>query len=349
MKILALVHGYPPVQNAGAEWMLHEMLKFCVERGHGVEVRLPISGLKPYNLEGVRVEKDTWEETKESVKTADIIISHLDRAGRSLNVCEFYKKPFIQVIHNSNYYGILASKHRELVNRFVYVVYNSEFTKVACKYPNPSCIVHPPVDSTRYRVGEKKPAKVKIKGVKTIEVQTIKQEDKPVKSGKKITLINLFERKGGLFFNDLIRLMPDYEFLGVEGGYGKQEKSNLPNVTYMENTPDARNIYSQTRILLMPSQYESYGRTGIEAFCSGIPVIATPTPGLLESLGDAGIFCSLESPLKWVEAIKKLDDEKYYSEVSKKCIERAKDIEINSEKELNDMVNFFEDVLNKRV
>ena len=321
MKILALLHGYPPLQNAGAEWMLHEMLKFCVEKGHDVEVLMPISEMKPYVLEGVKVNFDTWAYTQTAIKDCDIIISHLDRAGRSLNICEFYKKPFVQVIHNSNYYGILAAKHRPHPLRFAYCIYNSEFTKSDCKYPNPSVVVHPPVDPKRYKV----------------------------KRGKKITLINLFDRKGGLFFGDLAKLMPDYDFLGVEGGYGKQNKVNLPNMQYMDNVADARKFYSETRILLMPSVYESYGRTGIEAMVSGIPVIASPTPGLKESLGDAGIFCQLDSPLKWVDAIKKLDDTKYYNEVSKKCVDRSKEVELMINQELIDMEIFLNDVFMKRV
>jgi glycosyltransferase involved in cell wall biosynthesis len=322
MKILAMVHGYPPLHNAGAEWMLHEMLKFLVKSGHDVEVLLPISNLVDYDFEGVKVRQDIYPASTKKLKECDLVLTHLDRAGKTLNMCEYYKKPFIQIIHNTNDYGILRVKHREKDDgRFAYCLYNSLYTKNEMKYPNPSCVVHPPVDPKRYKT----------------------------KRGKKITLINLFERKGGIFFQDLARLMPDYQFLGVEGGYGKQEKNeNIPNIEYMENTPDARKIYSQTRILLMPSQYESYGRTGIEAMVSGIPVIATPTPGLVESLGDAGIYCNVESMLSWIDAIKKLDDPEYYKEVSKKCIERAKTVADAVDSELDLFEHFIIDIIQKR-
>jgi glycosyltransferase involved in cell wall biosynthesis len=299
------------------------MLKFCVYCGHRVEVLLPISGFTDYDFEGVTVKKDTWNYTKQAVKDCDLIISHLDKAGRALNLAEFFKKPFVQVIHNTNFYGILAAKHRDNPGeRFAYVVYNSEFTKKEMKYPNPSVIVHPPVDSKRYKV---------------------------IRKGKKITLINLFERKGSVFFNDLVRMLPEYEFLGVEGGYGKQIKVNAPNITYMENTPEARKIYAQTRILLMPSQYESFGRTGVEAMVSGIPVISAPTPGLKESLGDAGIFLPLDNIQAWVKEIRRLDDKDYYSEVSKKSIIRAKEVESWAKDEMDKMEVFFMNILNKKV
>lgn len=316
MKILAIVHGYPPLHNAGAEWMLHEMMKDLVEKGHSVEVVVP--GIVDYDFEGVKVRKDEWSYTKKVMLQSDLIVSHLKQAGKTLNMCEFYKKPFLQVIHNTNYYGILAVKHREQ-NPWVYTLYNSFYTKNEMNYPCPSLVVHPPVDQKRYKT----------------------------KPGKNITLINLFERKGGKFFGELAKLMPDYEFLGVEGGYGTQEKVDLPNMTYMSNTPDAKKIYNKTRILLMPSQYESYGRTGIEAMCSGIPVIAAPTPGLKESLGDAGIFCKLSSPLSWIEAIKKLDDPKEYEIASKKCLARVKEVEKGIRSELQSMETFFNKIANE--
>ncbi len=318
MKILAMVHGYPPLHNAGAEWMLHEMLKSLLEKGHSVEVLVP--GTIAYDFEGIKVNKDTWDYTKKAVLNCDLIISHLLQAGKALNICAFYKKPFIQITHNTNLYDILKVKHKEsLSERFVYVVYNSNYTKRVLDYPNPSIVVHPPVDSKRCKT----------------------------RKGDKLTLINLYERKGVTFFNELVRLMPDRQFLGVEGAYGKQEKCDLTNITYMANTPDIKKVYNQTRILLMPSKSESYGITGIEAMCSGIPVIAAPTPGLKESLGDAGIFCQLDSPMKWIDTINKLDDIEEYKEASKRCIERAKEVEKGIRHELENMEVFFENIINK--
>lgn len=314
-----MIHGYPPLQNAGAEWMLHEMFKFMVRSGHKVEVLLPMSEMKDYEFEGVEVRFDRWNDTRKKIPNCDLLISHLDRAGRALNVAEYFRKPFVYVNHNSNYVDFIRAKHEK--TKQVYVIYNSLFTKGAMKYPNPSMVVHPPVDGNRYKV----------------------------KRGKKITLINLFWRKGGVFFHDLARLMPDYEFLGVEGGYGKQEKGDLPNMDYMDNTPDARKIYSRTRILLMPSMYESYGRTAVEAMASGIPVIAAPTAGLMESIGNGGLFCSTDSTLKWVDQIKALDDETEYKKASEYSLKRFKEIEKKTEEELDQMERFLMDVVYKRV
>lgn len=319
MKLLALVSKYPPQHNAGAEWMLHEILKYLVSHGHEARVLLPMSELKEYEFEGVKVAKDVFSTNRDYIKGSDIVFTHLERAGKALNLAEYYHKPFVEIVHNTNRHGAIWNKWNK-PEKFMYVIYNSEWTRSEMKYPCPGIILHPPVDAKRYKV----------------------------KRGSKLTLINLFWRKGGLFFQHLARVMPDRVFLGVEGSYGKQEKDlNAENIEYVDNQPDMRKVYSQTRILLMPSVYESFGRTAIEAMVSGIPVIAHPTPGLKESLGEAGIFCDGEVN-EWVEAIKKLDDEEEYKRVSKLSVERAKEVCAQSEKELAAMEKFLFDIIMKR-
>ncbi|MGY0063372.1 glycosyltransferase [Streptomyces sp. LZ34] len=56
----------------------------------------------------------------------------------------------------------------------------------------------------------------------------------------------------------------------------------------------------------MPSVYESYGMAAVEAMCSGIPVIAAPTPGLVESLSWASTFAAGDDLDGWVSTIRHL-------------------------------------------
>ena len=65
-------------------------------------------------------------------------------------------------------------------------------------------------------------------------------------------------------------------------------------------------VYSRTKVLLMPSSYESWGRAGVEALASGIPVVAHPTPGLCESLSEAGIFVDLHDVDGYEQVLRKL-------------------------------------------
>lgn len=151
------------------------------------------------------------------------------------------------------------------------------------------------------------------------------------KPGKKVTLVNLNLEKGGALFEKLARRMPDVEFLAVVGAYGEQIVPDLPNVEVIDHMcghemRDA--VYGRTKILLMPSSYESWGRAGVEAMASGLPVIAHPTPGLCESLGEAGVFIDLRDVDGYEMAIRKLLTNKIeYGLVSKRAKARSAELD----------------------
>lgn len=157
------------------------------------------------------------------------------------------------------------------------VVWNSEASRVPIS--GRSMVLHPPVDPAKYATTP----------------------------GDAVTLVNLTKAKGVHTFWQLAEAMPDVPFLGVKGGYGHQHPPKLPNVEIMASQRDMRAVYAKTRILLAPSEYESWGRVGVEAMASGIPVIAHPTPGLIESLGDAGTFVPRSDIDGWEHAIRSMD------------------------------------------
>ena len=198
MRITAIVHAYPPIHNAGAEWMLHEMLKSLNIKGHKTDVIIP--GAKAYDFEGVFINRE------KNLKNTDIVLTHLDKTGFTINLCDDNKKPLVFISHNTHNYSILRYKS------YVSVIHNANHTRDTLKYPNKSIVVHPPVDQSRYKT----------------------------KAGKNITLINLYELKGGNIFHDIAKLMPDIPFMGVEGMYGGQIKRKLSNVSYMKNTSEAK-------------------------------------------------------------------------------------------------------------
>ena len=136
-------------------------------------------------------------------------------------------------------------------------VYNTHHLAIGNGEPD-GLVVHPPVDPDEYRVTP----------------------------GEMVALINCSEAKGVNTAIALAKANPDVGFLFVEGAYGEQVKPELANCEWMEQVADARDIYAKTRVLLIPSLYESYGRVGREAAASGIPVICSDTPGLRESMGE---------------------------------------------------------------
>lgn len=67
--------------------------------------------------------------------------------------------------------------------------------------------------------------------------------------------------------------------------------AELTNVTCMENQTDIRQVYAQTKIVLVPSLgNEGWGRVATEAMMNGIPVIAAKIGGLPEAVGSGGII-----------------------------------------------------------
>lgn len=229
---------------------------------------------------------------------ADAIFTHLDYARWSTHIARMTRRPLFFFSHNSsNFYDDMIN-----MNHNVRVVYNCNAIKNTLKYDRPSYVLHPPCDWRHYDVSDKN-------------------------TKEYITLINLNENKGAEQFYKIAKAMPDKQFLGVIGSYDEQIIESLPNVTIMEKQVDIRPVYAKTRILLMPSEYESWGRTATEAMCSGIPVIASPTFGLLENLGEGGIFLDRDDIDGWVKAIRKLDDKKEYKKASEYAFNRSRELD----------------------
>lgn len=296
MKILAYVHGYFPNHNAGAEAMLHQILFDLKARGHEVAVITKNPGAEVYeDIPIYNATGGTSAKEVELVRWCDVIFTHLDFTRIAVSLAKRYKKYVAHLVHNDKqlaYNRVFDTGSASLA------IANSEWIKKTVKRGIPSTVVNPPTKPERY------------------SVKTTKEY---------ITLINMNEAKGGKLFWELARIMPDRQFLGVKGAYGEQIEFDrkLDNVTILDNTPEIQDIYAKTNILLVPSHYESWGRVAIEASCSGIPVIASPTPGLQESLGESGIFANPNSVADWVEAIRSLDDEKLYKKKSKQVKDRS--------------------------
>lgn len=297
MKILAHIHGYPPNHNAGAEWMVHHIFKWLKAHGHEIIVAVPEPGATEF--EGITLVPE-YERVhiRKRYNWADIIVSHLDRVGKVINNIRVVDRPALFFMHNTHRYN-----HIEIIAHRSALAFNSNYTRDVPWYGHKdSMVIYPPCPVDYYKTQRG--------------------------GGKYITLINHCKVKGSDMFYHLAKSLPEYEFLAVKGDYYHQEKERLPNVTFKENTPRIQKEYQITKILIMPSDYESFGRTAIEAAASGIPTVCNPTEGLKESLGESGIYCHLKDPDAWVEAIKKLmEDKDYYKERSKLARKRADELE----------------------
>jgi glycosyltransferase involved in cell wall biosynthesis len=301
MNIVASIHLYHPNHNCGAEAMMHQVLKSLQEKGHNVRVLLNQANhykiTSNYVFDGVDVFPPNPNVVEGLYNWANVIFTHLDYTRWSIHMAAMHKKPVMHFIHNTHLYPEIADAEKTQ-----YVVYNSQWAKDKLNYKWDNMIMTPPVDWRHYDT----------------KVNTMKSQY--------VTLINVNENKGGKIFTEIARAMPNKQFLGVLGSYDEQVTANLPNLKYISNTVDILDVYKQTRTLLMPSTYESWGRTATEAMCSGIPVISSEAEGLKENCGNAGIYIKNRNDVKeWVEAIAKLDDEKTYFTASKKAKARSRE------------------------
>jgi len=298
MNILFNLHSYIPEQMAGAETMAHRMAKFLVTKGHDVTV---VCGLSDKVIDGVKVLKE--DARNEVLSRSDVVFTHLGQTPDTFNKARYYKKKIIHIAHNSFNYPTVRCR---IDNNFI--VYNSEWVKEKLNYKQEGFVLYPPVD---YR-----------------EYESLMSGKPTASKAKYVTLVNLNENKGGQVLIDLAKRLPDVQFMGVEGGYYDQIKDeSLSNVKYIPQAPDIKKVLKETRILIVPSDYESWGQIGIEAASAGIPVIANPTHGLKESLKDSALYADRANIEEWVKQIEVLSDPKQYAVWSKKAKDRAVELD----------------------
>ena len=176
----------------------------------------------------------------------------------------------------------------------------------------------------------------------------------------KITFINPTPQKGVDIALKIAEKMPDKSFLFVIGkwsGFRKKLKTQfvssgqkLPNVQILENQTDMRNVYAETKILLVPSQFiETFGRVIREAQLNGIPVVASDVGGISHTMGKGGVLIKPKNDVQgYIEALRFLseDDEKYkiYSDLA---IENANRKEFDPEHQFKKFMKFTEHILQK--
>ncbi|MEV2255597.1 glycosyltransferase family 4 protein [Streptomyces sp. NPDC050147] len=308
LSLVGRVFGYPPAHNAGSEWMLHSMLKPLADRGHRVTIWLSHPGKikKAYDFEGVRVvpfQEGTGFAA--AAQKADILLSHYENVPIVAGLARTHAIPTVVICHDN----FAATFHNAAGADLV--VYNSEWIRREgevhfARYPHAllpqhSLVVRPPVTAADYATTP----------------------------GNSATLVNLNPDKGGELFWQVAAWSPTWHFLGVRGAYGQQLEPPTPlaNGEVIDGVPGHQmrhHVYARTRVVLMPSIYESWGRVAVEAFASGIPVIAHPTPGLVESLGEAGIFAYRDDLSAWIHALKHLQTPRNWRQASHRAKARSR-------------------------
>lgn len=144
---------------------------------------------------------------------------------------------------------------------------------------------------------------------------------------KYITMVNYTDEKGKYIFKQIADKLKNRSFLAV--------RSWMPFIPFppkhdhniIINGPfkDIKEIYKQTRLLLVPTlSEETFGQVAYEALSNGIPVIANNIGALPELLKGSGILINDYHDIDlWVKEIKKFDTKHYYELYSQRAIIRA--------------------------
>jgi glycosyltransferase involved in cell wall biosynthesis len=313
------MHSWVPNVRAGSEITAEAQIEYLRKKGWEVIVLVHRWVVPEHN--GVRIYPIQKNKILQSpyivnlMKSADVLCVQNYNVQDFIFACEQFGKPIVVFLHTQN-------DNRDILNfRFgvpIYVVYNVNFLKLESNNTHPSIVIHPKVDTAPFKVQKKDP--------------------------RYVTLINCNENKGGAIVIQLAKALPDVQFLAIKGGYHKQilDPNPPPNLTYLETQEDMTKIYEETKILIVPSKSETWGRVAVEAMASGTPVITSRSPGLLECVGKSAISCDRNDTSCWVEKINTLmKSEKEYARASAAVLERV--AELDSEDEYGRLNQFLED------
>jgi hypothetical protein len=304
----AYVEHAAPEHPAGAEWTMQDLMTWLQRRGHDCRV-LAKRGHRRMLHDGVTIYSPADDDvTTQHYLECDVMLTQLEASRDAQLLAATYQTPLVQMIHSENQLVELgvADTARALV------VFNAQHVANACAWwPGQSMVVHPPIDRARVLT----------------------------EPGVCTTLVNLSHNKGGPLLVELAKILETRPFMGIVGVYedqtlgpegfpGTRESptpTGLPaNLRVFNPAERIADMLGYTRLLLVLSRSETYGRVAGEAMLSGIPVIASRTPGLEECCGDAARWVERRDDLRALARIVEAGyDQATWDEWSEAAIDQA--------------------------
>ena len=343
--LFVTAHPHTPQIAGGSQSSTHELSLEIIKRGHEVSV---LSGLyhkdrlgylvrAALKLTPMKYTRDklpgypvyrkwfVWEEGDAVLKQAkpDVLIV---TAGKPFKTAKHFAQfgiPLVVYVRDVEFHKYEASP-ADLPASTIYVA-NSQFTADAYKekYGIDAVPIPPMFMAERYTCDH---------------------------APEVVSFINPHPKKGRDIAFQIAERCPDIPFEFVEGWPLPEDvsKQNVEwarkcgNVTLKPRTNDMRKVYSRTKILLIPSQWqEAWGRIASEAHFSGIPCVATKIGGLSESVGEGGILISPDAPIDdWVTAVRKLwDDQGFYAAMQQQTRDYSKRDILNKDNQIDTLLD----------
>jgi hypothetical protein len=205
-----------------------------------------------------------------------------------------------------------------------YAIYNTRTAAIEWGEPN-ALVIHPPISPL--------PAHT-------------------VSGGDAYTMLSSLSNKGVLTILELAKLYSNKRFIIVrspaEATHGiknlEERAAQLSNVELHPRVPpeEVHKYFEQTRILLVPSRYETYGMSAIEAAGYGIPCVHVDTPHVREGIGDGAILVPPQSTPATAAGIDLIEEN--YDLYSRNARKRAEWLHVRQEIELERFADFIENI-----
>lgn len=312
LRIAWCLPRYLPVAPCGAEWTAHELLTALARRGH--EAVAIITGREA----GAYRDVDSFEGVKICELTSivyahdhfDVVLGHLGNAA-ACRLVAGSDTPVVWMAHAAYQYEWSRDAEPD------HYIANSQHVLAAG--PPGTWIMRPHVPSSRY---------AGFGGTHTA-----------------ITLIGATDQKGLPVLRRLATAMPHAEFRVVQSAYDRQRigVGQRGNIDIWQPQPNILDAYRAASVLLVPS-VESWGRVAVEAAWNGVPVVATPSAGLTEAMGDAAIYVDGRDIPRWRKALRELDDPALYHEMSAAGRLRAQLLEQRSQIDQDHIIRQLEEI-----
>lgn len=328
MTVVALSHGYPPLWNMGGEVSLHRSMVAI----KGQRVVLTNTEAQ-YYIDGIQVTQINTPDvlniranpgpiaTQLKDLNARVVIGQNELSVPGVVAANSIGAVSIVNVHTPPKYGKLI---RQAVVSADYAVYNT--TTSAKQWGEPKALVlHPPISDLPSNTSTK---------------------------GDAYTCLSSLRNKGVEVVLSLAEMHPDKRFIIVrspaEPTHGipdlEDRAARLPNVE-LHPRVDPKDVYKylkQTRVLLVPSMYETYGMSAIEAAGYGIPTVHVDTPHVREGIGDAAVLVPALDVERTANGIQLI--EKNYDKYSLGARARAEFISKRQREELEKFSEFISTV-----
>lgn len=159
----------------------------------------------------------------------------------------------------------------------------------------PKLTLHPPLDAAYWR---EPPAE-------------------PPLERRNILMVNPQGRKGPVHMARLIETSaPGWTFRILQGAWGESLRTFIPQVEQLSAAvegrievcgyvPDMRQAYAAAGMMFFLSFYDGYGMAAVEPMYSGVPVVSSNHPAVLEAVGDGALTCCpyRATPQDWHDAV----------------------------------------------